>query len=62
MNGDDATRELRARGFTRPIVALTAHALADVQAACLAAGADAYVTKPFRRDELLELIGRLTGH
>ncbi len=43
------------------IIALTASAFDYQQAEIIAAGSDGYVTKPFRRDDLLELIGQKLG-
>jgi len=41
-----------------PIVAMTAHAMGGDQEMCITAGMDAYVTKPFQPEQLLEaLIG-----
>ncbi|HHH27447.1 MAG TPA: response regulator, partial [Polyangiaceae bacterium] len=39
-----------------PMIAVTAHALKGTREACLKAGFDAYMSKPIRPDELLEVI------
>jgi signal transduction histidine kinase/DNA-binding response OmpR family regulator len=41
-----------------PIVALTAHALEEEKARILAAGCDDFVRKPFREQEIFEVIGK----
>ncbi|MFT5050155.1 MAG: CheY-like chemotaxis protein [Chlamydiales bacterium] len=46
MDGYDATESLRADGYTRPIVALTASALPENRDRCLEAGCDEFMTKP----------------
>lgn len=53
VEGCEATRRLRAAGYARPIVALTAHATVEDRRRCLEAGCDFYVTKPINRAELL---------
>ena len=62
MNGLDASRAIRERekatGAHVPIVALTACAMRSDRDECLAAGADDYLSKPIRGDELLEVIER----
>ena len=49
LDGLGATSRLRAAGFWRPIVALTASATPDQRAACLAAGCNDHLTKPIAR-------------
>ena len=65
MGGLEATAAIRARerdtGGHVPIVALTAHAMSGDRERCLAAGMDAYVSKPLRPDELFAAIDRLRG-
>jgi len=56
MTGIDATKTLRDMGLEIPIVALTAYAMTGDRENCLAAGCNAYISKPVRRVELLKAI------
>jgi CheY-like chemotaxis protein len=61
MDGFSATKAWRASepdGSHLPIVALTADATDAGRTACLAAGMDDYLAKPFRREALHALLGR----
>jgi CheY-like chemotaxis protein len=58
MNGYDATRKLRAEGYTRPIIALTAQAMDHDRQNCLAAGCDDYLSKPINRWKFVAMVNR----
>jgi len=58
MDGYDATQALRASGYNRPIVALTANAMEGDREKCLAAGMDDFLAKPLRRPALLAALHR----
>jgi PAS domain S-box-containing protein len=52
MDGLEATRRLRERGYTLPVVGLSAGASAAEQDACLKAGMHDFIPKPIDIDEL----------
>jgi signal transduction histidine kinase/ligand-binding sensor domain-containing protein/CheY-like chemotaxis protein len=61
MDGLSATAELRrseSPGQHLPVIALTADGTAEGRAACLAAGMDDYLAKPFTREALRSVLGR----
>ena len=61
IDGIEATRLIRNDSSMRDvlIVALTAHHETEYRAQALAAGCDAYLTKPIDFDWLIDLLGRL---
>jgi two-component system, sensor histidine kinase and response regulator len=62
MGGYDCTALIREKekitGLHLPIIAMTAHAMKGDDARCMAAGMDAYLSKPVQRDALFELVER----
>ncbi|MEM7591099.1 MAG: response regulator transcription factor [Cyanobacteria bacterium P01_A01_bin.83] len=56
MDGMEVLRELRGRGETLPVIVLTARDGLDDMVFGLERGADDYITKPFRFEELLARI------
>ncbi len=60
MDGFEATAKIREKGFNHvPIVAMTAHAMKGYREKCLEAGMDDYLTKPIKRENVLEVIENL---
>jgi len=61
MDGWDATRQIKTSPDTQaiPVIALTAHAMANDRERALAAGCDDYDTKPVELPRLLDKMERL---
>jgi signal transduction histidine kinase/ActR/RegA family two-component response regulator len=62
MDGFQATAAIRPLDAPKchvPIIAMTAHALKGDQERCLAAGMDAYISKPINSRELIDLVERM---
>ena len=58
QNGFQATQELRAAGFQRPIIALTASVMAGERTRCLEAGCDVFLSKPVEARALIAALAK----
>jgi CheY-like chemotaxis protein len=63
LDGFATTRAIRARELAQgqaplPIIAMTAHAMSDDRAHCLAAGMSDYLSKPFTQEQLHAVLRR----
>jgi len=63
ISGIEAIRRLKADEQTRaiPIIVVSAFAMSYEKAGILASGCEAYITKPFKGEELAALMERYTG-
>jgi two-component system capsular synthesis sensor histidine kinase RcsC len=56
LDGLEATRRLRTRGFHGPVLALTASAGPETEAECRAAGMNGCLAKPLQLERLREVL------
>lgn len=61
LDGNAAFAELKAKGYKKPIIALTAHAMNEERYRSLNLGFSDYVTKPVKREKLIESVKALTS-
>jgi PAS domain S-box-containing protein len=63
MNGYEATKIIRQidldKGIYTPIIALTAYAMKSDKDICIESGMDDYISKPFKRQQFLEVISNV---
>ena len=63
LNGYEATQRIRGEetryGVRTPVIALTAHAMAQDEKKCIEAGMDFYLTKPLAVDALLDVVTKM---
>lgn len=59
MDGYEAISNLRAKGFKTPVIALTAHITEREVEKCMQAGADEYLSKPYKPQDLYSKIAGL---
>jgi len=57
MDGYDAARGLRERGFSMPIIAITASALKGERDKCIEVGMNDVLVKPFKKKDLADKLG-----
>lgn len=60
MDGFSAAKYLRSRGYEKPIIALTAHAMNEAKDQCLESGCNDFITKPLNAASLYRKIHDLT--
>jgi CheY-like chemotaxis protein len=59
LDGYEAVRQLRARGFSQPILAVTAYAMTEDREECLGLGCDDFISKPIEWDRFTAKLSRL---
>ncbi|MBC7533816.1 MAG: response regulator [Oligoflexus sp.] len=62
MDGHAATQELRRQNYQGPIIALTAHAMAEERQRCVVSGFNSHLSKPINRKTLLQTLVTFRDH
>jgi len=58
MNGYESTEKIRSYGVDVPIIAVTASAIKGEKEKCLACGMSDFLTKPFKKEDLVLVLNR----
>ena len=58
MDGHEASKILRGRGYQPPVVALTAHAMKEERDRCLKSGFSDFLTKPIQQDLIVSTLAK----
>ena len=58
LDGYEATRQLREKSYSVPIIAVTANAMVGDEKKCLEAGCEGYIPKPIDRQRLTEILSK----
>lgn len=58
MDGITTVRKIRGDAYTKPIIALTAHAMKEERIRCLEAGFSDFLSKPVTRQDLIGIVSR----
>lgn len=61
MDGYTAVAKIRERGWTMPVIALTAHAMKGIEQRCLKAGYSGYMSKPINIESLTQQLADYLG-
>ena len=56
LDGFEATHKLRARGYKKPIIAMSAHAMKEEKERAIKTGFDDYITKPMNKSQLIDKV------
>jgi two-component system CheB/CheR fusion protein len=59
LDGYETVRQLRARGFSKPILAVTAYAMSEDRQECIDRGCDDFISKPIEWDRFMVKLNRL---